>query len=208
MSIKVSSSLSAEIIQWDSQKGYGFLKLGTERVFLHRREFADRHRTPVVGDKVQFSLGEDAKGRVCAKNAVLDGAPASRLATASWIILALPLPLYAGWLAGMNLLVAGGFLLATSSLTYLAYAIDKSRALTGAWRLPENHLHLLELIGGWPGAWVAQQRLRHKCSKRNYLIVFWIIVLGWQFAAVDSLCDWRWSRAFLQQAGKFMERGK
>lgn len=203
MSIKVSPSLSAEIVQWDPQKGYGFLKLGTERVFLHWREFADRHRTPVVGDTVQFSLGEDAKGRVCAKRAVLEGAPASRIVTSLWILLGLPLPLYAVVAAGMNLPVASGAWLAISALTYSAYAVDKHRAQTGGWRLPENHLHLLELIGGWPGAWVAQQRLRHKCSKGSYLFVFWLIVLAWQFAAVDSLLDWRCSKTLIQQVAKW-----
>lgn len=206
MSIKVSSSLSAEIIQWDPQKGYGFLKLGTERIFLHRREFADRHRMPVVGDKVQFSLGEDAKGRVCAKNVVLGGAPASRLAAAAWIVLALPLPVYAARVAGMNLLVAGGSLMAISALTYSAYAVDKGRAMSGGWRLPEVHLHLLELLGGWPGAWVAQRRLRHKCSKGSYMAVFWFVVLVWQFAAVDSLLDWRCSKVVLQQMEHLSER--
>jgi hypothetical protein len=31
-------------------------------------------------------------------------------------------------------------------------------------------------MGGWPGAFVAQRRLRHKCVKRKYQIVFWLIV--------------------------------
>jgi len=41
-------------------------------------------------------------------------------------------------------------------------------------------LHLLELLGGWPGAFLAQRRLRHKCSKRRYQFVFWLIVLAYQ----------------------------
>lgn len=152
MSIKVSPSLSAEIVQWDPQKGYGFLKLGTERVFLHWREFADRHRTPLVGDKVQFSLGEDARGRVCAKRAVLEGATESRIVTSLWILLGLPLPFYAAYKAGLEFHAAAKYMLVVNSLTFLAYAVDKRCAQSGWLRVPEALLHLLELIGGWPGA--------------------------------------------------------
>jgi uncharacterized membrane protein YsdA (DUF1294 family) len=56
-------------------------------------------------------------------------------------------------------------------------------------------LHLLELLGGWPGAFIAQRRLRHKCSKRQYQVVFWAIVLLYQTTAFDSLQQWRISRA-------------
>jgi len=82
-------------------------------------------------------------------------------------------------------------------LTYWVYAVDKRRAEEGAWRVPESNLHLLELLGGWPGAFLAQRRLRHKCSKGSYQFVFWLIVLAYQFAAYDSFQDWRFSRAGL-----------
>jgi uncharacterized membrane protein YsdA (DUF1294 family) len=32
------------------------------------------------------------------------------------------------------------------------------------------------LLGGWPGALVAQHALRHKRQKRGYLVAFWLIV--------------------------------
>ena len=80
-------------------------------------------------------------------------------------------------------------------ITYWIYSCDKRRAENGEWRVPEIQLHLLELIGGWPGAFLAQRRLRHKCSKGSYQFVFWLIVLGWQFAAVDSLQNWKISKA-------------
>jgi len=70
-----------------------------------------------------------------------------------------------------------GFYIVTSLLTFLVYAKDKSAAKRGAWRTPESTLHLLSLIGGWPGAVIAQQRLRHKSKKQSFRIVFWITVL-------------------------------
>lgn len=94
---------------------------------------------------------------------------------------------------GVDARWAAGYGLVLSALTWWAYASDKRRAQEGEWRLPEARLHLLELLGGWPGAWLAQRRLRHKTSKPSYQILFWLIVLGWQFAAFDSLQDWKLS---------------
>lgn len=64
-----------------------------------------------------------------------------------------------------------------SLLTYLAYAKDKSAAEKGEWRVPEKTLHLLSLFFGWPGAMVAQERLRHKTKKVSFRIIFWLTVL-------------------------------
>lgn len=61
-----------------------------------------------------------------------------------------------------------------SIITFLAYAFDKSKAQRGVWRTKESTLHLFSLIGGWPGAAVAQQFLRHKSQKRAFRMVFWL----------------------------------
>lgn len=63
-----------------------------------------------------------------------------------------------------------------SLLCFIVYAIDKSAAVNGRWRTPESTLHLLALAGGWPGAILAQQWLRHKSSKLAFRIVFWCSV--------------------------------
>ena len=98
---------------------------------------------------------------------------------------------------GVDFKSVGAYGAVISTITYWVYARDKRRAEEGEWRVPEASLHLLELLGGWPGAFLAQRRLRHKCSKRSYQIVFWLIVLGYQFAAYDSLQNWQYSRAAL-----------
>lgn len=59
----------------------------------------------------------------------------------------------------------------------MAYAMDKSAAVGGGWRIRESRLHLLALVGGWPGALLAQQVLRHKTSKAGFRGVFWGMVL-------------------------------
>jgi uncharacterized membrane protein YsdA (DUF1294 family) len=109
----------------------------------------------------------------------------------------LVLPIMALHRRGLDLRWVAAYGLVLSVITYWTYARDKRRAQEGEWRVSEAQLHLLELLGGWPGAWIAQRRLRHKCSKGGYLIVFWLIVLAYQFAAFDSFHDWQLARAGL-----------
>jgi uncharacterized membrane protein YsdA (DUF1294 family) len=67
--------------------------------------------------------------------------------------------------------------LAMSVLAFVFYALDKSAARRGARRTPERTLHGLALLGGWPGAWLAQRVLRHKSAKASFQAVFWLTVV-------------------------------
>ena len=71
-----------------------------------------------------------------------------------------------------------GAAVAVNLVTFWMYAADKNAARNRAWRTPENHLHLLSLAGGWPGAWYAQQAMRHKSSKPSFRAVYWLTVLA------------------------------
>ena len=124
-----------------------------------------------------------------------------RTTTASLLVLAglLTLPILAVLRLDWDWRWAGGYALVLSGATYWTYAVDKRRAGANGWRVAEWHLHLLEALGGWPGAFLAQRRLRHKCSKGSYQFVFWLIVLVYQFAAFDSLQNWQLSRAALNR---------
>jgi uncharacterized membrane protein YsdA (DUF1294 family) len=73
-------------------------------------------------------------------------------------------------------LIAGVYV-SMSVVAFALYAADKRRAARGAWRVSEATLHLVELLGGWPGALLAQFVLRHKRRKLGYMMVFWMIVL-------------------------------
>lgn len=106
-----------------------------------------------------------------------------------WLAALLPLPLVG---AGRLLLAgtASWWLLAYplfSLAAFFAYWRDKRSAERGAWRTPEQTLHLLELLGGWPGAFLAQRLLRHKTRKPSYQLVFWAIVLVHQVFWLDRL---------------------
>ena len=187
---------TAKIVEWNDQKGFGFLQMGPKRVFLHRRDFSEWHKRPAVGDVVRFTVGKDAKGRPCATNAthVNDGGRITLLALAVMAGL-LVLPAIALHQRGADFRYVGLFVLVLGAISYGCYALDKRRARAQEWRISEAGLHLTELLGGWPGAFLAQRRLRHKVSKFGYQLVFWVIVLAYQLVAYDSLQNWRLSRA-------------
>jgi uncharacterized membrane protein YsdA (DUF1294 family) len=65
----------------------------------------------------------------------------------------------------------------SSPTAWTAYGLDKRRASSGGRRVPERTLHLLALLGGWPGALLGQRRFRHKTQKVSFRIVFWVVVV-------------------------------
>jgi uncharacterized membrane protein YsdA (DUF1294 family)/cold shock CspA family protein len=70
--------------------------------------------------------------------------------------------------------------------TFYMYWRDKDAAVNETQRTPEDQLHALALVGGWPGAWFAQQILRHKTSKQPFRLYYWITV------AVNTLALLAW----------------
>jgi len=68
------------------------------------------------------------------------------------------------------------FYLIISGFTFIAYGLDKSAARKGKWRTKESTLQLMALIGGWPGALLAQRWLRHKSQKMSFRITLWLMI--------------------------------
>ena len=65
----------------------------------------------------------------------------------------------------------------SSVITYRCYSRDKTAAQNAGRRIPEPALHLMSLAGGWPGALIAQVRLRHKTRKLSFLVRYWLTVI-------------------------------
>ena len=63
--------------------------------------------------------------------------------------------------------------LGSSVASFIVYAADKSAAAAGRWRTSESTLLAFGLIGGWPGAVIAQRILHHKSRKRSFQMAFW-----------------------------------
>ena len=76
---------------------------------------------------------------------------------------------FPSWLA----LIYGGL----SLIAFIAYGWDKRAARCADRRTPEVFLHLLALLGGWPGAWLGQVWWRHKSRKPAFRWRFWLTVV-------------------------------
>lgn len=108
--------------------------------------------------------------------------------------------------------VALGYIIVVSALTYLAFANDNRRAEAGVRRVPAATLLLLASLGGWPGAKLAQLRLRHKTRKRPFrlllnlcslLLPIWVGLALTQDVAWAALADQATTsvQGFLADAG-------
>lgn len=188
------------LTEWLDDKGYGWVESDGERIFAHIKDFRRGQPRPRKGDEVRFHFGIDTQGRRCAKELQLLGTGTPPIRTGLWFCLGLllVLPLWA-----MSRLPIDCWMgpLAMAILSAIAYAMhfhDKQQALVHGWRTSENSLHLIELLGGWPGAFLAQRRLRHKCSKITYQIIYWGIVTIHQMVALDLILSHRLSRILIE----------
>jgi len=172
-----------KIASWNDQKGYGFIDPhdGGRRIFVHIKAFKNRVRRPEKGQIVSYALSSDKQGRPCAVQATFAGEHlpqkaksdgAGLIIGASIFLLSVAIAVV---VAKAPLALFAAYLL-VSLITFTVYAFDKSAAQNGRWRTPESTLHMLSLLGGWPGAIVAQQKLRHKSRKQPFRTVFWLTV--------------------------------
>ena len=192
---------SGKLKTWNDERGFGFIEpdQGGAELFAHIKAFPDGTGRPAVGQVLTFEveLGPNGKKRARAIQYPLRRAsrpPARYESPASWTparVLAIPafVGVYVYFLAtaGFHPLPLIAYLI-LSALTFMTYAFDKSAARAGRWRTPENTLHVLSLAGGWPGALLAQQLLRHKTSKHGFARVFWATVV----INFGAFVYWQW----------------
>jgi uncharacterized membrane protein YsdA (DUF1294 family)/cold shock CspA family protein len=174
-----------KIISWNDEKGFGFVKPNNNKkqVFVHIKSFTNRKRRPEINQSVFYSEASDNPGRPRAVNVDFVGdkkiktkRQSSGTTSIFVAIIFLIIVCVTVFIGAMSPFILGLYVIA-SFATFLWYAKDKAAAQNGNWRTPESTLHLMSLLGGWPGALIAQQKLRHKSKKQSFRIVFWITVL-------------------------------
>ena len=204
--------------QWNDDRGFGWIEADDGgRLFVHISAFEPRpsaDQRPRPGLRLEFAVGmEQGKKRAlrvawraatsvaaAPKAAPRSSRPASRSEARApqgwhassrfsygvlllWLILMLTAAVIWSVPRFIWLMYAG-----LSVLTFMAYWQDKWSAQKGQWRTPEKTLQTMALVGGWPGALLAQQWLRHKSSKTRFQQEFWLMVLI-NVAAVLWLCS-------------------
>ncbi|MGI9345503.1 MAG: DUF1294 domain-containing protein [Gammaproteobacteria bacterium] len=178
------------LTSWDDDKGFGFITpdAGGRDVFVHITAFKGyRRKRPQSGQPVRYQLSEDDRGRLRAVGVRLPRrVPTYDLQKISRVLVAAAFPLIPAFFAVVLIaLVLSGdlppllliYYAFVSLATFTSYALDKSAAREGRWRTAENTLQVMALMGGWPGALVAQNNLRHKSKKFSFRIVFWAVTL-------------------------------
>lgn len=174
--------IGGTLVRWDDARGFGFVAPhdGGPEVFMHIKALPPGARRPEVGERFAFDIevvdGKKRAVRVLRPQAVRPlrkRNPATQWGGASLLLI----PLFLILLAGLGLFwkmprAWMAFYAVASLANFGLYAWDKAAARRGARRTPESTLHLWSLLGGWPGALLAQQYLRHKSVKTAFRNVF------------------------------------
>lgn len=176
---------------WDDERGFGFIEpdQGGQDVFVHVKALPLRIGRPQIGQRLTFEIELSREGKKRARNVEiaklthaqkprLTNSPAqwggaSLFAIPAFVLLYLAVALVwrvPSWVAALYI--------AASLACFAAYAADKVAASAGRWRISEDTLLLLGVAGGWPGAIVAQQALRHKSNKASFRVKFWCSVFA------------------------------
>lgn len=187
--------------KWQDDKGFGFIETEAgESFFFHVSEFRARRR-PDIGEQVVFILSQDNQGRMRAKDvqelsfvqqkmaqknqqirqrnqkrnaqAEFEAGQKKRLLLGGGFYSVLAL---LAFMSDISWLVVGWYVI-LGFITYAMYAKDKAAAQRNEWRTPESTLHLLNALGGWVGAMVAQTYLRHKSQKPEFRMTYYLTVI-------------------------------
>lgn len=188
------------IEKWQDDKGYGFIKTADNKsIFFHISDYRPPKR-PVIGEEVVFELGMGKNNQPKAKQVQEKSFVAQKqqrqqqklarqrnyqtqqaafksgqtrnliIAVVFYAVLAI-----LAWQKLIPWMLVGWYVL-LGLLTFGFYAKDKHAAQNDHWRTPEKTLHLLALLGGWVGAMLAQTYLRHKSSKTQFRVLYYVTV--------------------------------
>lgn len=178
------------LTEWNDDRGFGHITPleGGPTAFAHISEFPRNLRRPMATDLLEYEITHDERGRNRAINIRFLSAAGAR---SSRPVPARPAPppilaicVACGFLLGVYATAARGHLpwsvvmvyTFMSAVTFFTYAADKDAAQNGRWRTAEGTLILLGFLGGWPGAYLAQELFRHKTRKQPFRTIFWASV--------------------------------
>jgi len=173
------------VLMFDGERAFGFIRPdGTKEgenkdVFVHVRN-VEGHKNLHPGQRVSYHLTRTDKGPAAINvqaGSVL-GIPYLKYSPiglgAALVLLLLLATVFRGSASFALWLVM--WVAALSLVTFGIYGYDKAQAQGGGPRVPEAVLHLLGLLGGTPGAFIAMRMFHHKTSKQSFQVIFWLTV--------------------------------
>lgn len=168
-------AISGKISEWNDAKGFGYITVDKfqGKIFFHLSDVQGYSQRPKVNEAVSFTLTKERDGSFHAINIERPMAHGLSFALAVWFITVLFASVY---LVNYPAIVVLFYIL-ISAITYAVYAFDKSAMLNNEWRVSEWLLHALSLLGGWPGALIAQSLLRFKMTEQPFRLIFWLTLL-------------------------------
>lgn len=204
------SRFTGTVREWNDERGFGFIDadVGGEPIFFHIKALPPGAGRPQRGQRLSFEVGQGPNQRKRAlqvrpeRDVTVAGAGrrrgvstrARRGGVTLFVLPAFGLVWLAAVVMGNAPRWTGWLYVGASAVCFAAYALDKSAAQAGRWRTPESTLLMLGLLGGWPGAILAQQFLRHKSSKASFQMAFWgtvvLNVAGFLALAAGGRVGW------------------
>ncbi len=181
--------LQGKLTSWNDAKGIGTITRNgnSDRVFVHISAFKKKHKRPKEGDVVTYEAEKDESGKFKAINVSfpqkqLNSELAVISKPRSGFFIGIVSAAFIGYLlfcilsGRVQLVVLEVYTLA-SIIAFATYWIDKNKAVKDKRRIPEDTLHMMALLCGWPGAYAAQRITRHKTVKESFQRVFMITVV-------------------------------
>ena len=204
--------LTGKVVFWRDDKGFGFVVCDQtqQKLFFHIRDHAGTEGRPQMGDTLQFSVKQDKQGRdiaapwqfVTSQSTASAASPKAAVHSDSLSIqyanqiallfrISFLIAVIIALLFGRLLYILPLLYLEASLFTYWLYKTDKEAAIARHGnRLTEESLQLFSLIGGWPGAYLAQQQLAHKRSKLPFRREFGFVIVGNTLLLIWLLSPW------------------
>ncbi|MFT4008788.1 MAG: DUF1294 domain-containing protein [Nocardioidaceae bacterium] len=166
------------VVEWNDARGFGFIKPvgGHAKYFAHISAFPAGHR-PAVNDEVTYVATRDQRNRLRATEVEFVEMPVftridTPLRNAIIVVGAFAALLVVLVVIGLLHWLALVTYTATGVISYVLYSRDKEAAERGRRRTAEADLHLIDLLGGWPGGLLAQRAFRHKTQKTSFRIAY------------------------------------
>lgn len=182
-----ASRQEGHLFRWNEARGFGFLKPvdGGPDAFAHIRAFAKEDRHIEEGHLYSYATETDKTGRLRATDirpvrpAVVQRSFLNKFLWRSPRLLVIPAFLFIAFAVSMSTEVSPAWFIVygvASIACFIGYALDKRAAEHRQWRVSETILLMVGLVGGWPGAILAQEIYRHKTKKPAFRVLFWMSV--------------------------------